>query len=302
MTTRRAINLIALACLPSIALAHPIAAQKAQEPPPSEVGTIIVAHGSDSAWNGRVEQVARTAHTGGPIAVAYLMGEHASEHRFQDVVKKLETEGARKIVVVPMLVSSHSGHYEQIRWLAGKTDSLDETMMHHLHMAGISRPQNPVPMTVTSALDDAPEMAHVLVRRAKALATSPSNQALFLVGHGPNDPEAYTIWMRDLRVIGDSVKAAGGFRDVRVGVVRDDAPPAVRTEAVHAIREIIQLQRELTGRSVLVVPVLISAGALSEKRVPRDLAGLDIVYGQEPLLPDPEIARWVELQVKRATR
>jgi len=54
--------------------------------------------------------------------MAFLVGAAASRYRFQDAVAQLVERGATRVVVVPLLVSSHSGHYEQIRWLSGETD------------------------------------------------------------------------------------------------------------------------------------------------------------------------------------
>ena len=54
-----------------------------------------------------------------------------------------------EVVVVPLLVSSYSGHYEQVRYLAGETDSLDEDMTMMLHMSGITRSRAGVPVIVT---------------------------------------------------------------------------------------------------------------------------------------------------------
>jgi hypothetical protein len=108
--------------------------------------------------------------------------------------------------------------------------------------------------------------------------------------------------MRNLRVVADSVRAATGFRDVRVGLVRDDASAEVRAEAVRGVRELIGLQHELTGQPVVVVPVLISKGRVSREKFMADLAGLDVIYTGEPLLPSPELARWIESRVDEATR
>lgn len=270
--------------------------------PAAKVGTILIAHGAGTEWNSQVETIAHTANTGGPLEVAYLMGDAAKSHRFQDVVKALVDSGVSEIVVVPLLVSSHSGHYEQIRYLAGETDSLSDMMMHHLHMSGIERPNTSIPIHVSRALDDAPEMAHVLARRALALAATPRKQALFLVGHGPNSAEDNALWMRNLRVVADSVRASTHFRDVRVGLVRDDAPAEVRSEAVRGIRELIGLQHQLTGQPVVVVPVLISKGRVSREKFMADLAGLDVVYTGEPLLPSPELAKWIESRVRETAR
>jgi len=270
--------------------------------PATKVGTILIAHGASAEWNSQVERIAHTAKTDGPLEVSYLMGEAAKTHRFQDAVKALADSGVSEIVVVPLLVSSHSGHYEQIRYLAGDTDSLSHSMMHHLHMSGLERPKTDVPIRVARALDDAPEMARVLAGRALALAKKPAEQALFLVGHGPNSAEDNALWMRNLRVVADSVRAATGFRDVRVGLVRDDAPAEVRAEAVRGVRELIGLQHELTGQPVVVVPVLISKGRVSREKFMADLAELDVVYTGEPLLPSPELARWIESRVRETAR
>ena len=264
------------------------------------VGTIVVAHGGDSTWNALVFDAARAARTGGPVEVSFLMGPAARTTRFQDAVARLERQGVGAIAVVPLLVSSHSGHYDQIRYLAGDTVHLDERMMHHLHMAGIERPAARVPLRLTRAMDDAPRVARVLLDRARALTTTPSERAVFIVGHGPNSAEDYAAWMTNLRVVADSVKAWGAFRDVRVDLVRDDAPPPVRAEAVRRVRELIELQHLVTGKEVLVVPVLVSKGAISRDKLPNDLRGLAIVYSGEPLLPHPEMARWIEDRVRDA--
>lgn len=265
-------------------------------------GTIVVAHGGDSLWNALVIESARSARTGGPVEVSFLMGPAAKTTRFQDVVAKLEGQKVSSIVVVPMLVSSHSGHYDQVRYLAGDSVRLDERMMHHLHMAGIARPTTTVPVRFTPAMDDAPHVARILLERARALTPEPKQRAVFIVGHGPNSADDYAAWMTNLRVIADSVKGWGGFRDVRVDVVRDDAPAPVRAEAVRRVRELIELQHAVTGQPVVVVPILVSKGAVSRDKLPQDLKGLPILYAGEPLLPHPQLARWIEHRVAEAVR
>jgi sirohydrochlorin ferrochelatase len=288
-------GILALAAIAAPLLLAP-AAPAAQQG--ADVAAIVIAHGGSPEWNRYVREIAAESRTGGPVEVAFLMGEEARTHRFQDVVRRLADGGAREIVVLPLLVSSHSGHYEQIRWLAGETESLSETMRHHLHHAGIERPDVRVPLRLARALDDSPAMAQVLAERALALAKAPREQALFLVGHGPNGAEEYAAWMRNLRPVADSVRARTGFRSVLVELVRDDAPAPVRAEAVRRVRELIALQAELTGREVVVVPVLVSRGRVSREKFLADLAGLPVVYSGDPLLPHPALARWIESRVR----
>jgi sirohydrochlorin cobaltochelatase len=292
-------SLILQAAAALLSLATPVLAS-AQATTPAAIGTIIVAHGGGPGWNAQVEEVARAVRTDGPVRVAFLMGGGAANARFQDVVRDLERERVGRIVVVPMLVSSHSGHYDQIRYLAGEPVSLDSVMLHHLHMAGIQRASTRVPITVTPAIDDAPAVARVLADRALAIEPHPAGQALFIVGHGPNSAEDYAAWMGNLRVVADSVKRLTGFADVRVDLVRDDAPRPVRAEAVRRVRDLIELQRGATGRDVVVVPVLVATGEVSRVKIRKDLAGLPVRYTGDALLAHPAMARWVEQRVKEA--
>jgi sirohydrochlorin cobaltochelatase len=299
MPTSTLLSATALLCSVALLRPAPVAGQMARDPGPS-VGTLIVAHGGGPAWDARVEKIAAEVRLPGPVGVSFLMGPGAKTHRFQDAVADLARRGARAIVVVPMLVSSHSGHYEQIRYLVGERDDLDTTMMHHLHMSGIERAGGGVPLRLTKAVDDAPEAARVLAERAKSLAKDPGRQALFLVGHGPNSAEDYAAWMANLRRIADTVRARPGLRSVLLDLVRDDAPPPVRAEAVARVRELIRLQHQLTGREVVVVPVLISSGRVSTEKLPKDLEGLPTRYTDEGLLPHSGMARWVESRVRVA--
>ena len=276
-----------------------VAASAAQS---QTVGTIVVAHGGDSLWNAHVREGVAKVQARGPVEVSFLMGPEASTTRFQDAVDKVVSKGATEVVVVPLLVSSHSGHYDQIRYLARLTDSLDVVMQEHLHHGGIERPNSKVPIRVARALDDSPELARVLAERAKEFEPNGKERALMLVGHGPNSAEDYAAWMRNLRVVVDSVRQWSGFRDVRVELVREDAPAEVRAEAVARLRELIAMQAELTKAPVTVVPILVSKGGISRSRIMKDLEGLPVRYSDEPLMPHPAMAEWIGRQALSVRR
>ncbi len=106
--------------------------------------------------------------------------------------------------------------------------------------------------------------------------------------------------MANIRRLAGGGEAATRFRDVKVGLVRDDAAPPVREEAVRRVRQMIQLQYRVTGRQVVVVPLLVSRGRLTRDKIPADLTGLSIAYAGELLLPHPELARWIEARVRQA--
>jgi sirohydrochlorin cobaltochelatase len=266
------------------------------------VGTIVVAHGGSAEWNGHVRAVAKQVNTGGPVEVSFLMGPEAATTRFQDVATALERAGVQSIVVVPLLVSSHSEHYQQVRFLAGLTDSINHALHAMMGHSNLEPVKLKVPIAVSRSLDDSPVMAEVLAERALALATAPSRQALFLVGHGPTTAEDYAHWMTNLRTVADTVRARTAFADVRVDLVRDDAPAHVRSEAVRRVRELIEMQYRITKDTVVVVPVLVSKGRVSRETFMKDLHGLPVTYSGEPLLPHTGLARWVEQRVAESRK
>jgi hypothetical protein len=68
-----------------------------------------------------------------------------------------------------------------------------------------------------------------------------------------------------------------------------------------ALGLLAQLQHGATGHPVVVAPILISRGEVSNQKIPADLEGLPVVYGSTPLLPHPSMGRWVESRVRDAT-
>lgn len=261
------------------------------------VGTLIVAHGAGGGWDQQVYNVAAAVRTSGPVEVAFLMGPNAGKFRLQDQIAKLRGAGAERVVVVPLFVSSFSEHMDQLRYALGMTDALDSEMLHHLHMAGIEPVKDSREIALTPSIDDSPELAEALADRVRALVPDASKQAVLLFGHGPNSAPDYAKWMVRLRRVADGVRAATGARDVQVELVRDDAEPEVRQEAVRRARDLVRLEYEATGKPVIVVPVLVATGAMSKTTLKNDLAGLPIIYSGDAILPGTAMVRWVERRV-----
>ena len=263
-------------------------------------GMLVVAHGGGPDWNKQVLDLAAAVRFAGPVRVSFLMGPGASERPFQREVAALRSAGVTRIAVVPVLISSHSEHFDQLRYLVGTRDSLDATMMHHLHMGGIERPANRTGLTLLAALDSAPELADALAARAVALVPDRAARAVLVLGHGPNGAEDYARWMAALRPVAERVRQQAGYRIAAVELVRDDAPPMVRAEAVARVREIVMWLNQITGAPVSVVPALVATGAVSQVTLKKDLEGLPVVYAGDAVLPSLGMARWVERMASAA--
>ena len=270
-----------------------VAAPQALE---AQGGLLVVAHGANKGWNDRVRETVANVNWNGPVALAFLMGPEADSLGWNQGVARLVQEGAREITVVPLMVSSHGSHYRQIRFYAGELPSLPPELAKHDH--GTHMPA-PVPMKVTSALDDAPEFASALSARWHEMAEADRSRPLLLVAHGPNDPADAVEWLKDIGSVSEGLRQATG-KELHVGLLRGDAPAPVRAEAIAAMRDSVLAMAERAGDSVVALPVMISSGSITRTKIPNDLAGLPIRYHAEPLAPLPQLSRWIERVARSA--
>ena len=275
----RRLVLCALACLavlPSV-FAEP------------KVGVLVVAHGGTNRWNAAVREAVKQTKLKMPIEVALGMGMHPHEATgFQVAVDRLERKGVERIVVVPLLVSSHSDVYRQFEYLFGVRTEAAWPQVKPLRLE--------VPVVMGGALDADPLVGEILLARAKALSRQPEKETVILLAHGPNDDADNERWLADMRQLAGAIKTSGGFHEVLSLTLRDDAPRAVQEQATQRLRQAVQRVGE-QGRAV-VVPLLIAPGGI-ERKIPERLAGLSYQFSGQTLLPHPKVAGWVARQARQ---
>lgn len=255
----------------------------------SQTGLLVVAHGANPAWNARVrETVATVEWKEGPVATAFLMGPESTGSGWKEAAQSLVNAGAREIIVVPLMVSSFGGHYDQVRFYAGRAPALPPGLASHDHV-GSWKP--PVPMTLTPALDAAPELGATLHDRWLTLDERDRNRPLFLVAHGPSEDFAIQTWIDNIAAA--TISLTREDTPPGIGLLQDDAPPERRARAITALRERISASAATAGDSVLVMSVLISSGRIDQVTIPGDLAELPIRYVPTALTPSPHIAAWI---------
>ncbi len=92
----------------------------------SRTALMVVAHGSrEAGWNERVIKSVEAIPWDGPKGVAFLTSL-SPEHALKNVAAQLDQPGVERIVMVPLLVSSYSGHYEEVRYYAGQRAEMPE--------------------------------------------------------------------------------------------------------------------------------------------------------------------------------
>jgi sirohydrochlorin ferrochelatase len=258
----------------------------------SQTGLLVVAHGATAEWNAQVrETMAQVTWTHGPRALAFLMGPESDSSGWSAAVRRLVGAGARSVVVVPLLVSSHGSHYRQIQFYAGQAIQLPAELVAHDHGAGGTPP---VPMQVTAALDDAPELLDAVALRWSELPPPMTAAPLMLLGHGPSAPEDVARWTTAFEAALNRVHQAGHQYEGRAALLRDDAPAPERAAAIRELRDTVSAMANRAADSVTVMTVLIARGPMTSEKIPKDLEGLPVRYAPVGLTPLPVIARWIE--------
>lgn len=260
----------------------------------TQTGLLIVAHGAGAEWNARVrETVAQVQWLNGPVAVAFLMGPEAGTAGWEAGLTSLVKAGAKEVVAVPLMVSTHGSHVRQIEYYAGLRATLPaELAAYGGHGAPHAVP--PVPIRVTPALDAAPELGVALAERWRSLEPRDRERPVVLVAHGPSDDEEARAWVRNLASAASVLPLAGLKQPVEVALLRDDAAAPVRAAAVADMRRRIAALSAEAGDSVVVLPVLISSGPIIDVTIPGDLKGMPVRYSRAPLAPLAPLARWIE--------
>ena len=256
------------------------------------LGVLVVAHGSTAAWNANVEAAVTIIRQHTPSTAAYLMG--AETRTPQAAYDELVAAGVQRIVIVPLLVSSYSSHYEQVRFLGRLRD--DYPGSEWMQLTQLHGPADVV--GVTPALDAHPILAEILADRARSLSRDPSQESLVIVAHGPNGAADADRWMRTIRQLGVQIRSLVPFQELDVRLLRDDAPKPVKDQALAELRHAVASRAE-SGR-VVVVPLLLGPGRVLDQ-VPDVLTGLEYLWDGRPVLPDSRIADWVLSQVDSVT-
>lgn len=285
----------------------------AQGTPPDDppLGILLLAHGGARGWNDEVNKLAASVDRHVPTEVAFGM---ASRKNMEDAIGRLSRRRVRRIVAVPLFVSSHSSVITSTQYLLGlRAEAPPELAIyarmshdhggHASHGADVSASApttpiaSPAPLTMAPALDSDPLVAQILLSRATAISQDPTRETVVLVAHGPVADEENQAWLKNMGALAATMRDAGSFSRLDHLTVRDDAPEPVRSRATEEPRGVVDRAAQ-RGERVLLVPLLISYGGI-EKGIRKRLEGLPYTMSPQGLLPDDRLAQWVLQSAKK---
>jgi sirohydrochlorin cobaltochelatase len=241
-----------------------------------QTGVLVIAHGSkNKKWVEYIDQAVASIHIHLPITVGFL--EMVEGRSIEEGVRRLEKQCVKRIIVVPLFVSSGSTHLEEIQYALGvKATSRIKTDLQRIH----SRAE----IVWSAAMDDHPYIKDILRQRVQALSTEPSNEALLLVGHGSKVLGFQHIWEHSLQNLTQSLKRQFQFNKAQYATLLPDNV----TERARLLSH---------SNKLIVLPVFLSEGYFTTKVIPTRLAGLTYEYSGETYLPHPLVSKWIEEQI-----
>jgi hypothetical protein len=219
----------------------------------ADPGILLLAHGGSAEWNGRVTELAAQVNATRPTAVAFGMANRAT---IQSAIDKLVARAVTEIVAVPLFVSSWSSIVTSTEYLLGlrkeapaalavyakmnqtpATGSAAAATGHEAHagqssaVGGTTPVKSPVPVRMTSALNDRPIVADILASRARTISRASANEALIIVAHGPNEEDDNRRWLTDMASLAGRIKQTERFASLESLTLRNDAPKPLRDAA-----------------------------------------------------------------------
>lgn len=254
-------------------------------------GVLIVAHGDlQDAWNDGVRQAIAPLRDRYDLELAFLFPVPGES--LQEGIDRLEARGADTILVIPLLVSSYSEHFEELEYVLGLRDTVS-IITGELHSVRTN-----ARIILGRAIDANSTVTKILERRARELSVDPSEEVLVLVGHGSNSEDYNRDWLHHMDMMGEAIQQELPFRRVHSLTLRDDASPEIRDAASRALRFVVE--QESGNANVLIVTLLISYSEI-QSGIKDRLRGLTYSIADAGLVTDPLIADWIEARISGLT-
>lgn len=242
-------------------------------------GLLVISHGSrEPGWVALVDRTVNEvrAALGDAWLVEAAFLELVDGRLIQDGVRRLEAAGVKRILALPLFVSSGSTHVDEIGWALGAyPEPRVETDLPRVEVIA--------ELTYGKPMDDDPEIVEVLLDRLREMSSAPDEESILLVAHGSKEPGFKEAWQSGMTSIGEQLVTRGGYGGF--------AGALLQLEEVAV--KYAWLREKLPGHAIVVLPLFLSEGYFTNTVIPRELAGFECRYAGRAFMPHPRVADWI---------
>ncbi|MEA1869529.1 MAG: CbiX/SirB N-terminal domain-containing protein [Euryarchaeota archaeon] len=297
-----------------------------------KIGVLVVAHGSPSeSWCSPVRNATDEVDLPYPVELGFL--EFVPNETINLAVERLDDAGVTEIIVVPLFVSSHSSHIQEIEYVLGLREALPLTT-EHVVVDGVEMERTVVPksgryaisrlplkadadggmratghpgeeeelvpvetdaeIVLAAAMDDHWLMAGIVADRTADLCVTPEGETLVLVAHGTGEEDNFAGWVNSTSSLADQARLKLTYwRDPAVGLGGTEAAFIHHNETLHPGFTLRPIVENATD--AVVVPLMVSEGYFTGRKIPGLLENLTYAYDGSALTPHPNVAEWIEI-------
>jgi len=253
-----------------------------------EIGVLGLGHGFGEPGDTQFKDAFGSISTIFPTAVGYGMAMMTSSH-IQSAVDDLVAAGVETIVVIPTAYTEDSKLTRQWKYIFGQYDEAPWLEVPRVNTAAKA--------LIAGPLSDSPIIASIMLDFALEMSTDSENEIVIVASHGPVDMEENKKELAILENQADIMRQDGSFSAIKVITLQDDAPREIRAANVATFRGWVETATE-EGKRVLIVSNLITTGSV-QKKIRRDLAGLQFQFNTKGLMLHPDFADWIQDSVRR---
>ncbi|HIH87041.1 MAG TPA: hypothetical protein HA304_03965, partial [Methanosarcinales archaeon] len=327
-----AVNMMLLIMI--ISLIVPAVASENQE----KYGILVIAHGSPSeSWCSPVRDTVAEVDLPYPVELGFL--EFVPNETINDAVERLDDAGVTKIIAVPLFISSHSSHIQEIEYVIGLRDTLpmtaEQVVVEGVKMERTVAPKNnqyvisymPLEAGTDGSMratghpgDEEEEELVPIDTDAEIILTGAMDDHWLVAGIVADrtadlvvNPENETLVLvahgtdEEDNFAGwvNSTSSLADQARLKLAYWSDPAIGLAGTQAAF-IHHDETLHPEFTLRPVVenatgpvVVPLMVSEGYFTGTKIPGLLENLTYAYDGNALTPHPNVAEWIEMSAAK---
>lgn len=252
------------------------------------IGILALGHGFKEPGNTQFRTAFQSVAAEFPATYALGMAMMSSDP-IAAAIRKLEDAGAETIVIMPVTTADNSTLTRQWQYIFGNADE-----PAYLDTAVVNSKAKLV-WTPTPTAD--PIVGEIMLAHAREYSTDPANEAVVILGHGPQSEEDNKKELAIIEKHAGFIKKQGGFADVMFANVQDDAPPEIREANVAAIRAQAQAAVDKGLRVIAVHTQLTRSSVVGRLR--EDISGLADFNGRG-LMEHPRFEDWIRQEIAAA--
>ena len=283
-----------------------------------KIGILVIAHGSPSdEWCVPVRGAVDEVDLPYPVELGFL--EFVPNETINDAVERLDDANVTKIIALPLFISSHSSHIEEIEYVLGLRDEPpmiserviidgmemdrsiikkgEDYVIRRVPLGAEGGKEEPlVPVTtvaeivLTGAMDDHWLVAGIVADRTADLCANSGRETLVLVAHGTRGEDNFAGWVKSTSSLADQARLKLKYwRDPAVRFGGTEIAFIHHNETLHpefTLRPIVE-----NARDPVVVPLMVSEGYFTRRKIPSLLENLSYAYDGQGAYAAPECGR-----------